>query len=156
PVPPRVALPVVLSVSCSLPPRITRRIPSNHAPSLITPTPPSETYTLSLHDALPISDAQRRPYTDPGGEPRSGRLPDHRYLADPRLGARRPRAPGLRHRVASRLGPVHRGQAGPESRRTDRVERRRGAQGRRGARDPAPRVRGRRRSRAVLGGRDRG
>src|SRR5437773_413028 len=101
-------------------------------------------------------DAQRRPYAHPGGEPRSGRLPDHRYLADPRLGARRPRAPGLRHRVAPRLGAVHRGQAGPESRRTDRVERRRGAQGRRGACDPAPRVRGRRRSRAVLGGRDRG
>src|SRR5574341_288926 len=94
---------------------------------------------------------ERRQYPDPGRQPRSGRLPHHRQLADARLGARRPGAQRLRHRVPPHARPDHRRPPGPAPNRAQRPERRRDPQGRRGARRADARLRGRRRGRPVFG-----
>src|SRR5947208_14624875 len=68
-------------------------------------TLPTEIYTLSLHDALPIYRRRPQGLGEPGrGDP--GRVPAH-SLADRERGARRRRAPRSEEHTSELQSPDH-------------------------------------------------
>src|SRR5207249_7339656 len=92
--------------------------------------PPTQTYTLSLHDALPISPARGRPFSPRAATPRPRRPARRdRKTSPPVLGAHRARAGDVRRAA----GP----SAAPTPTTTQAIARRIPAAGRDSAASPA-------------------